>query len=286
MADTQNSGFQISQKDLAEKGLTRLNQVFGFIFDKLSKVETSIKSMIAAGATKTAAVGICLGDTHANRLANYNPQDLAIGTELVETDRGAIYQIRLLTSPTQGWKWIGGVMDGTLIPNTKPSDLGANDAGFRFHSTDFDHMYRWSGSAWAWAAEDDHRAGEICGFRVAPDASRKFKLMDGNGDDGNPGTNISFAKSDGTVDTSSVNGEDYSLFYQKFTGAYVPPASAGAQSITGVSAVDGGAGQVVQSGTGATVAAHTHTHASGTLAVAYVGGDAVSHVGLLPYFRK
>jgi hypothetical protein len=44
-----------------------------------------------------------------------------------------------------GW---GGPMSGTISPDQKPGGLAATDAGFRFFSTDFKRMYKWTGASW------------------------------------------------------------------------------------------------------------------------------------------
>lgn len=41
-----------------------------------------------------------------------------------------------------------GPTEGTLSPDTKPANLSLVDAGTLFFSTDFNRMYRWTGSSW------------------------------------------------------------------------------------------------------------------------------------------
>lgn len=68
------------------------------------------------------------------------------GAIYVESDRsGVVYQ-------NQGgeWHYLAGTMWGTLSPDQRPADLGVNDAGFDFRSTDPPpREYIWSGTAWA-----------------------------------------------------------------------------------------------------------------------------------------
>jgi len=83
-------------------------------------------------------------DTHANRLAA-STSGLWQGIFWVETDRSnVIYELQGTT-----WKYVSGAMAGTLSPDQRPTDLGANDAGFLFMTTDTNELYRWSGTAWA-----------------------------------------------------------------------------------------------------------------------------------------
>jgi len=51
------------------------------------------------------------------------------------------------------WVWFGGVMSGTIIPDTRPA-LAAGDVGFLFYGTDDFQMYRWGGAAWAYLIPD------------------------------------------------------------------------------------------------------------------------------------
>jgi len=71
------------------------------------------------------------------------------GALFVETDRNAIYQARqIATTPgnyIQSWVLILGSMTGLLA--NRPTDLGANDAGFLYNATDA-LSYSWNGSAW------------------------------------------------------------------------------------------------------------------------------------------
>jgi hypothetical protein len=82
---------------------------------------------------------------HANRP---DPAVMPDGALYVEWDRPYVmYQ-------NQGgtWHYIGGTMFGTLSPDQRPTDLGTNDAGFEFRSTDpppaIPRQFLWSQTAW------------------------------------------------------------------------------------------------------------------------------------------
>ena len=80
---------------------------------------------------------------HANRpAANAQTPPRTI---YVETDRsGVIYQ-----QQANAWHFLAGTMWGPLTPDQRPTDLGANDAGFTFRATDSPaRSFVWSGSAW------------------------------------------------------------------------------------------------------------------------------------------
>jgi hypothetical protein len=59
------------------------------------------------------------------------------------------------------WVWVTGTMDGASLA-VLPTGLGASDIGFRFNDLTYDHSYRWTGTAWTFAPEDDHMAGQMC----------------------------------------------------------------------------------------------------------------------------
>lgn len=81
--------------------------------------------------------------THAARLA-LSLANTWNGMLWIETDRGnVIYQ-----QQSGAWAYAAGIMDGTFSPDTRPTDLGTNDTGFRFEATDTLQTFRWSGSAW------------------------------------------------------------------------------------------------------------------------------------------
>lgn len=86
--------------------------------------------------------------THADRLA-LTPANLWQGMIYVETDRSeVIYQVQ-----NGVWHYLAGTMWGTLSPDHRPTDLGANDAGFAFRTTDTSaanapRTFVWSGSEW------------------------------------------------------------------------------------------------------------------------------------------
>jgi hypothetical protein len=65
-------------------------------------------------------------------------------TLYVETDRnGVIYQ-----QQANAWHFLAGTMWGTVTPDNRPTDLGANDAGFTYRGTDVARSFVWSGTVW------------------------------------------------------------------------------------------------------------------------------------------
>lgn len=74
-----------------------------------------------------------------------NPSTIVDGSLYVENDRGSVtYQ-----EQAGAWKYLSGTMWGTLSPDQRPTDLGANDVGFDFRTNvNPPREFLWSGSAW------------------------------------------------------------------------------------------------------------------------------------------
>jgi hypothetical protein len=77
---------------------------------------------------------------HANRPA---PDEMSDGALYVEIDRGVIY-----SNQNGVWQYVAGTMFGTLSPDQRPTDLGADDGGFTFRGTDQQREFIWSQTAW------------------------------------------------------------------------------------------------------------------------------------------
>lgn len=179
------------------------------------------------------------------------------GFLFIASDRG--YQTWRKMDVPNDWllmEGVGGPMVGTLSPDQKPT-LGANDAGFRFASSDFDRVYRWTGAAWADAPGQPAR-GTIAYFDDTLLPGTGWALCDG-----------------GAVTRSTSTGTTAAFTTPNLTGANrflrsVAGATGGVGGsatthfhpvnppITATSAPT--ATVAVQSGAGTTVATDTHTH--------------------------
>ena len=94
--------------------------------------------------TAELAVTIRYG-THAARTAAAPEPEGGLWSE---TDRGnVLYQARSVAG-SPAWAYVAGTMTGTLSPDQRPTDLGADDTGFRFESTGAIRQFRWDGAAW------------------------------------------------------------------------------------------------------------------------------------------
>lgn len=209
--------------------------------------------------------GLVQMGTHAQRIA-LNPASLPSGSIFWETDRTAAYMV----IAGQWWFVVGTPFAGTLSPNQKPSDLGTRDAGFEFRSTDFDRLYRWTGSAWIDAPGQEAR-GQIAFFPITIDAAftpgTGWQLCDGT-------AGVTISKADGTTGTVTVPDlTTASRFLRSVSGATggtggsatththqvdPPNTTSGSPSVTATGAPS--ATVEVQAGVGTTVATDTHTH--------------------------
>jgi hypothetical protein len=203
----------------------------------------------AAGLTNLTGVvsklPTLVAGTHAQRLAaavaSYAP-----ATVWFETDRGVFYVL----SAANAWLYAAGVYYAALA--SIPKDLGAADANFRFGATDYMHEWVWSGSAWGFAP--GHGSKYFQASDGAPPLGGLWAPCDG--------TTVKMSQNDGTTAdyvTPDLSGDIFIL-----GGAYTRTRKAAAAPTWDPAAAtdpDAGAGQVVQSGAGVTVAAHPHGHA-------------------------
>lgn len=94
------------------------------------------------------------------------------------------------------WMYQTGIMHVVNLADL-PGSLGTADAGFLADETQYEHCYKWNGSAWHFAKQDDHMAGQIA-----------FS-WDGNTPTAGvwapcDGSTISISKGDGTVISATV----------------------------------------------------------------------------------
>ncbi len=201
--------------------------------------------------------------TDAQRTASAPTPD---GMLFVVTDReNVVYQAQNVAG-TPTWVYVGGMMRGTLGPDTKPTNLTTADTHFLFFSTDYFRAYRWTGSAWEDAPGAPTRF-MIAFFGGTPTPITGWQLCDGSTvtrSNSTGGTTASF-----TVPNmisakrflrshSVIGGTGGSA--TTHTHTVDPPSTGTSGPVSSITDVDNGGGQEVQSGTGVTVAAHTHDH--------------------------
>jgi hypothetical protein len=156
----------------------------------------------------------------------------------------------LFVSKAQAWAYKAGHFRDTLA-NIPTAALGTADAGLLYDVTDYDHILRWSGSAWGWGTGNPSPSGIYGLFESAP-TTNGWQLCNGS--------TVARLNADGT--TTNVSVPDVTT----------PRYLIGALSASAVAAASGSTGAPsgtteVQSGSGATVASSGHTHGPGTIAL-------------------
>lgn len=144
-------------------------------------------------------------DTHAAR-STYPASNYDVGSFYYETDRNVLYQVQI-PGGVKTWIWIAGEMYD-IIAN-QPSDLGTEDEGFLFVSTDADlYVERWDGAAWV-----------IVQYHSDVITSLAFSLLTG----GSSGDVITNDGSDGFVWSAASGGT---------TNVYLSANASGSDSLT------------------------------------------------------
>lgn len=95
-------------------------------------------------------LGVAITDTHAVRLSGWNAATLDVGAMYFETDRTVLYIVQQV-GPLLEWKYATGLYESSTA--NRPTDLGVNDAGFRFKDEELQITYRWDGSKWTLESE-------------------------------------------------------------------------------------------------------------------------------------
>jgi hypothetical protein len=265
---------------------------------------------IAQVASFSGLNAVVIQDTHINRINLFPAGQFPPGSLYIETDRALTYIDRVVDS-ARAWVYLEGTYSVTQSQIAGVTGLTANDNGLRLSVTDYAHLLMWTNPAWGWAPEDDHRAGEITHFDVAPTGSG-WKLINGNGDDGSPigaAHPIVILKADGTTRNNTTAAAQNAGVFVRGAAAYaggitaptVPTVSAltftGTADNTGVTAGlrsihDGSGGTLVGVGTVLNdIPASNHIHPytpSGTIntPTTTLPGPPVSYSDALPYIRK
>lgn len=188
--------------------------------------------------------------TYAQRLA-VNLSTQVDGALWYETDRTVWYQVQLVTG-VKAWVWVLGMQSGTLSPDLKPA-LGTNDAGYLFNSTDFNRVYRWSGSAWADAPGQQDR--KLMQYFFATPTQVGWQLCDGT-------VNVNITTATGTVTTfTPPNLVSTSLFVRSDNTIGLTGGAATATHATTDTGVENVV-TAVQAGAGTNVAGVNHVHSN------------------------
>jgi hypothetical protein len=241
----------------------RPNLILSRIADRIAQVSASLTTFQEVSGAAQAAAGVLMG-THATRLTTSPTTNT--GALFVETDRSAVYQSQYVSNVAV-WKLVTAKMPGTLSPDQKPSDLGIHDVGFEFESTDFAHIYEWSGSAWGL------KVGEL-----APGAIVAFDANPGTGwnlADGTAGVTVSTTTGGTTTKTMPVaNANNFLRGAAAYNGVVTP---ATVPTINNATLTQGGIATVGGATLVDTQATHNHT--------ANLPGPPVDYIDVLYYYR-
>lgn len=189
-------------------------------------------------------------NVHANRATSYPAGNYPVGSLFYETDRTILYVVTV-SGGANVWTYATGVSYQALA--SLPADLGANDSGYLAWTTDYSHLFRWTGSAWTWGP-GDAGSGFYQLFEAAPSGygTLAWQIMDGS--------TVARANSDGT--TSNVTLDDLTTAaYLKggITSAAVAAASGLVGSTTATNQATTATNQSAT--TGVTIVDHpSHTH--------------------------
>jgi hypothetical protein len=163
-----------------------------------------------------------------------------------------------------------------------PTGLNAGDVGRTFYATDYQHTWRWTGTAWVFG-DSELGSGFIQWFMVTPRAG-KWQLCDGS-------TGVSESRADGTIAPVNFPGlasgtmPDLRGVYVRGAAAasgVVVPASSSAMTVGPADVLP--AGGSVAAGTGTPVNVLTglgnnpHTHS-------ITGPPEPGHADAMPYYR-
>jgi len=224
-------------------------------------LETLIWTMDSSG--QRPEVPRIIIDLHANRV-NYAAGAYPAGTLYYETDRTVYYIVLELGGLRQWWYFTGQMRD--LLANI-PTDLGTTDINFLFYGISEQHTWRWTSLLWTFAP-GDQGSGQIVASTGTPNGGL-WALCDGSA------ATLALGNATTTAITTPDLTGDIFLMGGSYSGTRRPAVRAkweataktetaahthdfGVFTVTSLN--DNGAGQVVQSGSGVTVAAHGHNH--------------------------
>ena len=126
-----------------------VRQAITLAYDYIFQLEAHVEKSLAEIAPSSGSV---VQDTHANRVL-YPAADYPLGSLYIETDRNDVVYINQTTSGANAWVYLSGILRGAYA-TISTLGLGSNDAGFLFHSTDYLHAHRWTGTVWQFAPGD------------------------------------------------------------------------------------------------------------------------------------
>lgn len=174
------------------------------------------------------------------------------------------------TAPSKGVVWVARTVSGTRqwiyesgywradLSGLPTSSLTASDADLLWEVTDYDHILKWSGSAWGWGTGNPSPSG-IYGLCETAPTTAGWQICDGS--------TVARLNADATTTNVTVPNVGTAAYLKGGTSAAAVAAASGTtaaesahtHAITTPTGAPS-ATQEVQSGTGVTVAGSAHTH--------------------------
>ena len=230
-----------------------------------------VQALLGAAPASETAVG---ASTPGVRVGAYTARGSARqfrGQLFAATDRNYVAWV----SDGATWFYLLGTQRGTIVVDQKPT-LTTADAGYLFHATDFDRVYRWSGSAWA-DAPGQPRRGMLAHFEDAPGTG--WAACDGSTVTASTGTGGTASKG-----LPSLNGDNRFLRGATSAGGTGGSATTHTHQVDPPSTNTGGPSGTtdVQSGAGATVASSGHGHSTDIATFASAGPSGTAGDDALP----
>ena len=128
---------------------------------------------------------------------NGNPVTITDGAVVIWNVGGSDTVFYQYSKTASSWSYIAGTVARTQANLAAlAAMLGGADTGLLADVTDFAHILKWSGSAWAYADPSDP-AGRIEAFLVDPSPTTGWHLCDGT-------ANVPYLKTDGTTGTQTL----------------------------------------------------------------------------------
>lgn len=170
---------------------------------QIQQIATAVAVPAAAAAVPSALnalIPIVLTSPNTSGLEDENGNAVSLADQAVVfwniggSDAGVLYQY---SAANTTWTYVSGMVARTQANlATLAGLLGVADTGLLVDVTDFAHILKWTGTAWAYADPSDP-AGRVEMFLVDPNPTTGWHLLDGT-------AGVAYLKTDGTTATITL----------------------------------------------------------------------------------
>jgi hypothetical protein len=150
------------KKDLEEPSLSVLNDFWRRLAEQINELwgltgpvllhddldlqgHRLLNANLAGAVASSSPTAPSLYGPHSNRP---DASGVVEGTLYLETDRGLLYQLQLVSS-VKRWVYIAGVMQGMFLGRPLASSLQSGDTGLFYHASDNGQVYKFTYPAWS-----------------------------------------------------------------------------------------------------------------------------------------